>query len=191
MSMFSIEPSNLSLSLTLGLTLGLSACQILPGQPHLPESQALSARVNALYQQANNLEEAQNKETENKETDSSSNINHVQSNNNQNNGENSLPADIENTNLVAAITEQNESHPELSGYHPIVTGANAFASRSILTDMATRNIDVQYYIWHDDQAGQLMLKDLWEAAEENANSTQRTIPHKNSPDSIRMALGLF
>ncbi|WP_201575140.1 phospholipase D family protein [Psychrobacter sp. H8-1] len=160
MSMFSIEPSNLSLSLTLGLTLGLSACQILPGQPHLPESQALSARVNALYQQANNLEEAQNKET-----DSSSNINHVQSNNNQNNGENSLPADIENTNLVAAITEQNESHPELSGYHPIVTGANAFASRSILTDMATRNIDVQYYIWHDDQAGQLMLKDLWEAAE--------------------------
>lgn len=160
MSMFSIEPSNLSLSLTLGLTLGLSACQILPGQPHLPESQALSARVNALYQQANNLEE-----TQNKETDSSSNINHVQSNNNQNNGENSLPADIENTNLVAAITEQNESHPELSGYHPIVTGANAFASRSILTDMATRNIDVQYYIWHDDQAGQLMLKDLWEAAE--------------------------
>ena len=160
MSMFSIEPSNLSLSLTLGLTLGLSACQILPGQPHLPESQALSARVNALYQQANNLEE-----TQNKETDSSSNINHVQSNNTQNNGENSLPADIENTNLVAAITEQNESHPELSGYHPIVTGANAFASRSILTDMATRNIDVQYYIWHDDQAGQLMLKDLWEAAE--------------------------
>lgn len=160
MSMFSIEPSNLSLSLTLGLTLGLSACQILPGQPHLPESQALSARVNALYQQANNLEE-----TQNKETDSSSNINHVQSNNTQNNGENSLPADIENTNLVAAITEQNESHPELSGYHPIVTGANAFASRSILTHMATRNIDVQYYIWHDDQAGQLMLKDLWEAAE--------------------------
>ena len=31
--------------------------------------------------------------------------------------------------------------------------------------MATRNIDAQYYIWHDDQAGQLLLKDLWEAAE--------------------------
>ncbi len=31
--------------------------------------------------------------------------------------------------------------------------------------MATRNIDAQYYIWHDDQAGQLMLKDLWDAAE--------------------------
>lgn len=31
--------------------------------------------------------------------------------------------------------------------------------------MATRNIDVQYYIWHDDQVGHLLLKDLWKAAE--------------------------
>ncbi len=135
MSMLSIEPSSLSLSLTLGLTLGLSACQSLPKQPHLSESQALSARVNALYQE------------------------------NSVSGDQSNKARINNTDLVAAISEQNNIHPELSGYHPIVTGANAFASRSILTDMATRNIDIQYYIWHDDQAGQLLLKDLWEAAE--------------------------
>ncbi|MDN3398384.1 phospholipase D family protein [Psychrobacter sp. APC 3426] len=133
MSMFSIEPSNLSLSLTLGLTLGLSACQILPKQPHLPESQALSARVNALYQQESNPS--------------------------------ADTTEASSTDLVAAISQQNEIHPDLSGYHPIVTGANAFASRSILTDMATRSIDAQYYIWHNDQAGQLLLKDLWEAAE--------------------------
>ncbi|MGP5314193.1 phospholipase D family protein [Psychrobacter faecalis] len=145
MSMFSIEPSNLSLSLTLGLTLSLSGCQTLPKQPHLPESQALSARINALYQQegreqnSNQKDGQQNSQTTNTKTDS--------------------------TDLVAAISEQNEIHPDLSGYHPIVTGANAFASRSILTSMATRNIDAQYYIWHDDQAGQLMLKDLWDAAE--------------------------
>lgn len=145
MSMFSIEPSNLLLSLTLGLTLGLSGCQSLPKQPHLPESQALSARIDALYQQEgreqNNKQKdgQQNSQTTNTKTDS--------------------------TDLVAAISEQNEIHPDLSGYHPIVTGANAFASRSILTSMATRNIDAQYYIWHDDQAGQLMLKDLWDAAE--------------------------
>jgi len=143
--MFSIEPSNLSLSLTLGLTLGLSGCQSLPKQPHLPESQALSARIDALYQQEgreqndNQKDGQQNSQTTNTKTDS--------------------------TDLVAAISEQNEIHPDLSGYHPIVTGANAFASRSILTSMATRNIDAQYYIWHDDQAGQLMLKDLWDAAE--------------------------
>ena len=145
MSMFSIEPSNLALSLTLGLTLSLSGCQTLPKQPHLPEDQALSARIDALYQQegreqnSNQKDGQQNSQTTNTKTDS--------------------------TDLVAAISEQNEIHPDLSGYHPIVTGANAFASRSILTSMATRNIDAQYYIWHDDQAGQLMLKDLWDAAE--------------------------
>lgn len=145
MSMFSIEPSNLALSLTLGLTLSLSGCQTLPKQPHLPENQALSARIDALYQQegreqnSNQKDGQQNSQTTNTKTDS--------------------------TDLVAAISEQNEIHPDLSGYHPIVTGANAFASRSILTSMATRNIDAQYYIWHDDQAGQLMLKDLWDAAE--------------------------
>ena len=145
MSMFSIEPSNLALSLTLGLTLSLSGCQTLPKQPHLPESQALSAHIDALYQQegreqnSNQKDGQQNSQTTNTKTDS--------------------------TDLVAAISEQNEIHPDLSGYHPIVTGANAFASRSILTSMATRNIDAQYYIWHNDQAGQLLLKDLWEAAE--------------------------
>ncbi|MFP3456096.1 phospholipase D family protein [Psychrobacter sp. SIMBA_152] len=133
MSMFSIEPSSLSLSLTLGLTLGLSACQSLPKQPHLPESQALSARVEALY--------SDEKTTQGETIKTSS------------------------TDLVSAISAQNDIHPDLSGYHPIVTGANAFAARSILTDMATRNIDAQYYIWHNDQAGQLLLKDLWDAAE--------------------------
>lgn len=138
MSMFSMEPSNLSLSLALGLTLGLSACQSLPKQPHLPESQALSARVNALYQSETGEQIGQ--------------------------GE-TLTTTANSVDLVAAISEQNDIHPDLSGYHPIVTGANAFASRSILTDMATRNIDAQYYIWHNDQAGQLLLKALWQAAE--------------------------
>jgi len=145
MSMLTIDPSNLSLSLALGLSLGLSGCQSLPKQPHLPESQNLSARVNALYQQNNTLKSEHSDD--------------------ENNRDNPNGSAIDNTDLVSAISEQNNIHPDLSGYHPIVTGANAFAARSILTEMATRNIDVQYYIWHDDQAGQLLLKDLWKAAE--------------------------
>tara|TARA_R110000787_G_scaffold62291_8_gene140941 strand:- start:2063 stop:3757 length:1695 start_codon:yes stop_codon:yes gene_type:complete len=153
--MFSIEPSNLSLSLTLGLTLGLSGCQSLPKQPHLPESQALSARVNALYQsdiskQAEIEKDAQKEGDPINTTTVSTDL---------------ATPNTDSLDLVAAISQQSEIHPDLSGYHPIVTGANAFASRSILTGMATRNIDAQYYIWHDDQAGQLMLKDLWDAAE--------------------------
>ena len=166
MSMFSIEPSNLSLSLTLGLTLSLSGCQTLPKQPHLPESQALSARVDALYQQ-NDEPQDDSIEGNDIQSDSNQNSNNQSSNNQYSSQENSPNTNpkIDNTDLVAAISEQSEIHPDLSGYHPIVTGANAFASRSILTSMATRNIDAQYYIWHDDQAGQLMLKDLWDAAE--------------------------
>ena len=128
-------PSRLSLGLLLSLTMGLSGCQILPKQPHLPESKRLSARVDALYQPSQ-LQQPING-----------------------------PSPSDNTDLVTAISAQNQIHPDLSGYHPIVTGANAFAARSILTGMANRNIDVQYYIWHNDQAGQLLLKDLWDAAE--------------------------
>ncbi len=171
MSIFSIEPSNLSLSLTLGLTLSLSGCQTLPKQPHLPESQALSARVDALYQQNDSQQDANqqadSQQTDNQQTttlEDSSNQDSANKNSSQDNNANINPQS-NSTDLVAAISEQNEIHPDLSGYHPIVTGANAFASRSILTNMATRNIDAQYYIWHNDQAGQLMLKDLWDAAE--------------------------
>lgn len=53
----------------------------------------------------------------------------------------------------------------LSGYYLVGTGADAFATRSVLADMAHSSIDVQYYIWHDDEAGLLMLKTLWQAAE--------------------------
>lgn len=67
--------------------------------------------------------------------------------------------------LDQALQEQQAKHPNLSGYYPIATGADAFAARSILSDMASKTIDLQYYIWHNDEAGQLMLKDLWEAAE--------------------------
>lgn len=138
MSIFIIPtkvPSKLSLGLLLSLTMGLSGCQILPKQPHLPESKRLSARVDALYQPSQ-LQQPING-----------------------------PSPSDNTDLVTAISAQNQIHPDLSGYHPIVTGANAFAARSILTGMANRNIDAQYYIWHNDQAGQLLLKDLWDAAE--------------------------
>lgn len=161
MSMFNIEPSSLSLSLTLGLSLGLSGCQNLPNQPHLTESQQLSERVNALYQTNNAKDIVQSNTGNNDAALGTVDITTEGSGVLKRDG---LATD-KKKDLVAAIGEQNSTHPNLSGYHPIVTGANAFASRSILTGMATRNIDVQYYIWHDDQAGQLLLKDLWEAAE--------------------------
>ncbi len=78
---------------------------------------------------------------------------------------NASGTDADNPSLNTIIDEQSEYYPTLSGYYPIATGADAFAARSILSDMASHTIDVQYYIWHDDEAGVLMLKDLWHAAE--------------------------
>ena len=162
------------LSLTLMLSLSVVGCQSLPDTSHLPKSKALTERVNALYDSSNDLGEndmstdlsdieaqeaiglADTVTTDRVESAEISNVNTQTGD---------TPNDPNHTDLVAAISEQNQIHPDLSGYHPIVTGANAFAARSVLTDMATRNIDAQYYIWHDDQSGQLLLKDLWEAAE--------------------------
>lgn len=71
---------------------------------------------------------------------------------------------IPDNTLLRAISHDASSHLDESGYFPIITGADAFATRSILTNQASHSIDVQYYIWHDDEVGQLMLKDLYNAA---------------------------
>lgn len=115
--------------------MALSGCQSLPTNPHLDKSIALSQQVRQQRQPQNSLIPTLTAQ----------------------------PAD--KYNLSAIINAQTAKHPHLSGYLPISTGADAFATRSILADMATKSIDAQYYIWHDDEAGQLMLKDLWEAAE--------------------------
>lgn len=75
----------------------------------------------------------------------------------------SLPA--QTGKLAIALDGQKKLHPSLSGYYPIISGADAFAARAVLSDLAQHTIDIQYYIWHNDAAGQMMLKDLWQAAE--------------------------
>lgn len=113
----------------------LSACQSLPNVAHLDKSLAITQK---------------------------SQLAHVQQIQTQR-----VPVAVSGSDLRLGdvIDEQRQDNPYLSGYYPIATGANAFASRSILSDMATKTIDIQYYIWHNDEAGQMMVKDLWEAAE--------------------------
>lgn len=152
---------SLCLAPFIALMLGVSGCQSLPQQAHLQDSIALTERINDLYQNVGNNESNQVMAIE--KDDQPNTINN--SNDKDRASVDTLASAIQDYDLAASISEQNEIHPELSGYHPIVTGANAFAARSILTGMAKKNIDAQYYIWHNDQAGQLMLKDLWEAAE--------------------------
>lgn len=56
-------------------------------------------------------------------------------------------------------------HPGCSGVHPLKRDLDAFAARAMLARTATRSIDAQYYIWHDDLTGMLLFNELRAAAE--------------------------
>ena len=57
-----------------------------------------------------------------------------------------------------------ETNPGKSGVMPLKTGHEALAARLLLAKRAERSIDLQYYIWHDDTSGRLLLKALHDAA---------------------------
>lgn len=74
-------------------------------------------------------------------------------------------ADTASTTLGRAIAPVAELHPGKSGVYPLVEGADAFAARILLTRVAERTLDVQYYIWRPDLTGMLLFNALIEAAE--------------------------
>lgn len=74
-----------------------------------------------------------------------------------------LPMDP-STPLAQRTAHEMAERPDLSGVVPLVSGHDAYGSRLALARMAERSIDAQYYIWHDDTTGQLLLKALYDAA---------------------------
>jgi cardiolipin synthase C len=56
-------------------------------------------------------------------------------------------------------------HPEMSGVQLLTHGLDALAARLALADTAERCLDVQYYIWQRDAAGQLLADRLLHAAD--------------------------
>lgn len=59
----------------------------------------------------------------------------------------------------------SRSHPGLTGVHVLNSGRSAFAARMLLVETAQRSLDLQYYIWHDDISGQLLLDAVRRAVE--------------------------
>jgi cardiolipin synthase C len=72
--------------------------------------------------------------------------------------------DTDGTRLGAAIAPLVAQHPGRSGIHALADGRDAFAARVLLAARAERSLDVQYYIWHDDLTGTLLLDALRGAA---------------------------
>ena len=74
------------------------------------------------------------------------------------------PTDTAPTRLALAIGPQATEHPGKSGIYALPDPGDAFAARVTLAAAADRTLDVQYYIWHDDETGTFLLEALWRAA---------------------------
>ncbi len=58
-----------------------------------------------------------------------------------------------------------KQHPKQNGLYPLLDGKEALAARILLARAATRSIDAQYYIWHNDLSGRALFSALAEAAD--------------------------
>lgn len=68
------------------------------------------------------------------------------------------------TSLGQSVETAMEVHPGQSGVIDLSSGSDALGSRLALIDRAEESIDAQYYIWHDDLSGILLLDALKRAA---------------------------
>ena len=76
----------------------------------------------------------------------------------------SLPV-LENSFWSQKIAANSEAYPGLSGIKILASGMDAFTMRMLLIREAEVSIDAQYYIWHNDLTGLLLLQALKEAAD--------------------------
>jgi len=73
--------------------------------------------------------------------------------------------DTADTRLGRASTQLLATHPGSSGVHLLERGTDAFVARLALAETAARSLDVQYYIWHGDTTGRLLLHAVLRAAD--------------------------
>jgi len=69
------------------------------------------------------------------------------------------------THLGLGVAPLVAAHPRLSGVYALQNATDAFAARYLLASAAERTLDVQYYIWHRDLSGTLLMQTLVDAAD--------------------------
>ena len=75
-----------------------------------------------------------------------------------------LPIDSD-TALARQLLPAMQQHPDMSGVYLLGDSHEAFLARLSLAAAAEKTLDVQYYIWHDDTTGHLLMQSLYQAAE--------------------------
>ena len=71
----------------------------------------------------------------------------------------------QNTTLGRGFKPLLKKHPGESGVILLGSGRDAFVARAVLAREAEKSIDVQYYMWHQDTVGKLLIKELLAAAD--------------------------
>jgi putative cardiolipin synthase len=69
------------------------------------------------------------------------------------------------TGLGMAFAPLLEVHPGETAVHLLKDGLDAFVARGLLARQAERSIDVQYYMFHQDTVGRLLINELLDAAD--------------------------
>lgn len=67
--------------------------------------------------------------------------------------------------LRQSIKPFMKAHPGKSGFHSLHTGPGALTARFALADQAEHTLDIQYYIWKNDESGRLLAASLIRAAD--------------------------
>jgi putative cardiolipin synthase len=70
----------------------------------------------------------------------------------------------EETALGRKVDTRAKAHPGLSGFTLFASGSDAFTLRLQMADSAQRTLDVQYFIFKDDDSGQLLMSAMLRAA---------------------------
>jgi cardiolipin synthase C len=73
--------------------------------------------------------------------------------------------DTDDTPLALAFAAHQRKHEGMTGVFLLASGHEAFMARRRLVRIAERSIDAQYYMWHEDLTGRLLLNELLAAAD--------------------------
>ena len=71
----------------------------------------------------------------------------------------------ENSYLTHLVTPVEAIHPNKTGYHLLYSPNQALDTRIQLINVAEKSLDLQYYIWDNDQVGTLALEAILRAAD--------------------------
>jgi len=69
------------------------------------------------------------------------------------------------TQLALLFADEIDAHPGQDGVLMLPDGRDAFVARALLARLAEHGIDTQYYMWHQDTVGNLLINELIDAAD--------------------------